>query len=128
MQESNVFEYTVLRLVPRVEREEFINIGVILFCKKKKFLGLRYEVNENKIKAIAGEEVCLDTIKEHLKSFERITNGDKCFSLIASYDLAERYRWLTAKRSTIIQTSATHAGVTANPAETLEKIYNEQVL
>ena len=128
MQESSVFEYTVLRLVPRVEREEFINVGVILFCKRRKYLGLKYELNELKIKAIFGEDICMDTIKSHLKSFENITNGDKCSSLIATYDLAERYRWLTAKRSTIIQTAATHAGITSNPAETLERIYKEQVL
>jgi hypothetical protein len=129
MQERTLYEYAVLRLVPRVEREEFINIGVILFCKRQKFAGVKYVLDEHKLKAIFKEdEICLSTIRQNLQSFEQICSGDKKAGKIASLDLAERFRWLTAKRSTIIQTSPVHSGRTFDAAQTLETLFNDLVL
>ena len=129
MQERTLYEYAVIRLMPRVEREEFINIGVILFCKRQKFAGVKYVLDEAKMQAIfKNEELCIDTIKENLRSFEQICTGNKQAGKIASLDLAERFRWLTAKRSTIIQTSPVHSGRTFDAAKTLEDLFNDLVL
>jgi hypothetical protein len=129
MQERTLYEYAVIRLVPRVEREEFINIGVVLFCKRQKFGGVKYILDEQKLNAIFKEdELCFNTIKQNLHSFEQICSGDKKFGRIANLDLAERFRWLTAKRSTIIQTSPVHSGRTFDAKETLENLFRDLVL
>jgi hypothetical protein len=129
MQERALYEYAVLRLVPRVEREEFINIGVVLFCKRQKFGGVKYVLDESKMKAIfKEEEICMTTIQQNLASFEQICTGNKKAGKIAGLDLAERFRWLTAKRSTIIQTSPVHSGRTFDAAETLETLFKDLVL
>jgi hypothetical protein len=129
MQERTLYEYAVLRLVPRVEREEFINIGVILFCKKQKFAGVKYLLDEDKLNAIfKNDEMCITTIKQNLQSFEQICIGDSKAGKIARLPVAERFRWLTAKRSTIIQTSAVHSGRTFDAAQTLGKLFEELVL
>lgn len=129
MQERTLYEYAVLRLVPRVEREEFINIGVILFCKKQKFGGVKYILDEAKLNVLFKEdELCIATIKQNLQSFEQICSGDKKAGKIAGLDLAERFRWLTAKRSTIIQTSPVHSGRTFDAAQTLEDLFHDLVM
>ncbi len=127
MQENNLFEYAVIRLVPRVEREEFLNVGVILFCKKKKFLKVLYTLDENKIRALS-ENTDLEEFKAHLVAFEEIALGNKDSGPIGELEVAERFRWLTATRSTILQTSKVHPGLCKNLEETLNKLYNEQVL
>jgi len=129
MQERTLYEYAVLRLVPRVEREEFINIGVVLFCKKQKFAGIKYILDEEKLKAIfKNDEMCIETIRQNLYSFEQICAGDTQAGKIASLPIAERFRWLTAKRSTIIQTSAVHSGRTFDAVQTLDQLLEELVL
>lgn len=129
MQERTLYEYAVVRLVPRVEREEFINIGVVLFCKRQKFGGVKYIIDEVKIAALfRSEDICLDSIRENLQSFEQICSGSKNAGKIATLELAERFRWLTAKRSTIIQTSPVHSGRTFDAVATLEQLFEELVL
>lgn len=127
MQESNVFEYAVIRMVPRVEREEFLNVGVILFCKKKEFLKVLYTLDEIKINAIS-KDIDLEEFKAHLVAFNEIALGSKNSGPIGKLEAAERFRWLTATRSTILQTSKVHPGLCGNLEKTLEKLYNEQVL
>lgn len=127
MQEKDLFEYAILRVVPRVEREEFINIGVVVYCSKQKFLGVLFELNTAKINAICGDLDC-DVLKENLSSFERICAGGDQAGTIGKLDIASRFRWLTATRSTILQTSRAHAGLCTNAKETLQKLYKEMVL
>lgn len=127
MQENNLYEYAVVRLVPRVEREEFLNVGVILFCKRKKFLKVLYTLNENKIKALS-ENTDLEEFKAHLVAFEEIALGNNGSGPIGELEFAERFRWLTATRSTILQTSKVHPGLCNDLEETLENIFSEQVL
>lgn len=127
MQENNLFEYAIIRAVPRVEREEFVNVGVILFCKKKEFLKVLYTLNEHKIRALS-ENIDLEEFNSHLIAFNEIALGSKNSGPIGELEAAERFRWLTATRSTILQTSKVHPGLCEDLEKTLEKLYNEQVL
>ncbi|WP_428328801.1 DUF3037 domain-containing protein [Mucilaginibacter sp.] len=128
MQQKHLFEYAVIRVVPRVEREEFLNIGVILFCSKQKFLQTRYALDKARLSAFyTGLDI--DELKIHLNSFERICNGDKDAGPIGKLDMASRFRWLTATRSTILQTSKVHPGMCgADAVETLNRLFDQLVL
>lgn len=127
MQEKHLFEYAVIRIVPRVERQEFLNVGVILFCKSKKFLDAAYHIEKSKLLAFC-EKAEIEEIESYLETFVAIAQGQKTSSIISSLPLAERFRWLTAKRSTILQTSAVHPGFCIDPAETLEKLFRQMVM
>jgi hypothetical protein len=122
-----LFEYAIIRIVPRVEREEFLNAGVILYCKDLKFLQCLYTLNKEKIDMLCSEIDCRE-VEEHLRSFEKICLGAKDGGPIAVLDLPSRFRWLTATRSTIVQSSKVHPGFCTDPLETLEKLYRQLVL
>lgn len=127
MQGKHLFEYAIIRIVPRVEREEFLNVGIILYCKDKKFLDTKYTINKERISVLCTEVDCKE-VEEHLQSFEKIAKGEKDGGSIATLDLPSRFRWLTATRSTIIQTSKVHPGFCDDPKETLEKLFAQLVL
>ena len=127
MQEKHFYDYAVIRVLPQVEREEFINIGVILFSKKAKYIRMLYKLDERRL-SLFSSELDIDLLKETLISFEKICNGDKTAGLIAQFDIPERFRWLTAVRSACIQTSRPHSGFTHHLDETLEKLFTELVL
>ncbi len=127
MPENNLFEYAIIRIVPRVEREEFLNVGVIIYCKKQGFLQTKYGLDEKRLNAVF-ENLEINEIKEHLEAFKQIADGNKNAGPIAALDTASRFRWLTAKRSTIVQTSAVHPGLSADIAETMEKLFSQLVL
>ncbi|WP_179374478.1 DUF3037 domain-containing protein [Winogradskyella wichelsiae] len=127
MPDKVTFEYAIIRLVPRVEREEFFNIGVILFSKRKKYLGVKFNVNENKLKAFSCE-LDLDAINNYLKSWELISKGEVSAGKIGHFEISDRFRWLAASRSTIIQSSKTHSGLTDNPEKELNSIFENYVL
>ncbi len=126
-QEKHLFEYAVIRIVPCVEKEEFINTGIILYCASKKFLQLAYKLNENKLKAFS-TEINLAEIEQRLKAFEQIAKGEKTGGTIAALPIASRFRWLAATKSTVIQTSAVHPGLCVDPYETLMKLFEQIVL
>lgn len=128
MPEKHLYEYAVLRVVPRVEREEFLNVGVILYCASQGFLQVRFEVPEARLRAFApGAELDLKELAERLRSFERICGGRKEGGPIGQLAVASRFRWLTATRSTIVQTSPVHPGLCEDPAETLARLYSQLV-
>jgi hypothetical protein len=127
MQGKHLFEYAIIRIVPRVEREEFLNVGIILYCKELKFLNTKYIINKERIAALCAEVDC-NEVEEHLQSFEKIANGQKDGGAIAALELSSRFRWLAATRSTIIQTSKVHPGFCNDPQETLEKLFSQLVL
>lgn len=127
MQEKHLFEYAVLRVVPRVEREEFINVGVILYCRDRKFLEMRYEFREEKLCALHPEIDCAE-LRGHLEAFERICGGKDGGGPISGLDAAGRFRWLTATRSTVLQCSKVHPGMTEDPVATLENLFETLVL
>ncbi|WGQ10379.1 DUF3037 domain-containing protein [Pedobacter gandavensis] len=127
MQEKHLFEYAVIRVVPRVEREEFLNVGIILYCAKQKFLQTLFELDEGRLAAFSCK---LDPqeLLDHLRSFELISKGGKAGGTIGQLDMASRFRWLTATRSTVVQTSKTHPGLCLDAQETLKKLYEQLVL
>ena len=127
MQEKHLFEYAVIRVVPRVEREEFLNVGIILYCRSKRFLECIYKVDNQKMQVLCPTLECGD-VEGNLQSFENICKGIKTDSPISSLDAASRFRWLTATRSTIVQTSKVHPGFCKEPKETLQKLFEQLVL
>lgn len=127
MQEKHLFEYAVIRVVPRVEREEFLNVGVILLCSSQGFLQIRYTLNEARLKAVFGE-LDMDELRARLQAFEKVCAGRREGGPIGQLGTASRFRWLTANRSTIVQVSPVHPGLCLSPAETLEKLHQELVL
>jgi len=127
MHAKNLFDYAVIRVVPRVEREEFMNVGVIVFCKAEKYLQAKYLLNDQRLLAFSpGLDV--ESVKNNLKALEQICMGSKEGGAIGELDIASRFRWLTAIRSTVIQTSKVHPGYTENAAQTLDKLFAELVL
>lgn len=127
MQEHHLFEYAVIRIMPRVEREEFLNVGVILFCKKTNFLQAMFTLNETRLRALY-EEIDLVEVKAYIQAFEHISKGGKEGGPIGKLDAASRFRWLTATRSTIIQSSKIHPGFSKDPLETLTRLHAQLVL
>ena len=127
MHGKNLFDYAVIRVVPRVEREEFLNVGVIVYCKAEQFLQIKYKLDHQRLLAIF-PELDLEQVSANLQAMEKICLGAKAGGTIAGLDKASRFRWLTAKRSTVIQHSSVHPGYTENAAKTLERLFAEQVL
>ncbi len=127
MQGKHLFDYAVIRIVPRVEREEFINAGLIMFCKRAGFLRVQYAVDERKL-ALYDSEFDLECLYTNLRSFEHICAGAQAGGPIAMLDIPERFRWLTAVRSTTIQTSRPHAGFADDLDATFERLFRELVL
>lgn len=127
MQEKYLFEYAVLRVVPKVEREEFLNVGVVLYCPKQKFLQVLFHLDGERIKAFACE-LDIPEVGQYLQAFEKICAGTKDSGPIGKLPVADRFRWLTATRSTVVQTSKTHTGLCTDTKETLEKLYTQLVL
>nr|WP_068888604.1 DUF3037 domain-containing protein [Pedobacter panaciterrae] len=127
MQENHLFEYAVIRVVPRVEREEFINVGVVLYCAKQKFLKALISLDESRLEVFKADLDC-DVLKANLIAFERICAGEKDSGPIGKLDAASRFRWLTATRSTVVQASKVHPGFCKDAMETLNKLHEQLVL
>jgi len=126
MQGKHLFEYAVIRVVPRVEREEFINVGVILYCASQKFLKCSFEIDTNRLTAFAGK-IDTDEILSNLNAIEKISSGGEEAGPIGQLDLASRFRWLTATRSTVVQASKVHPGFCNDAGETLAKLHQQLV-
>ena len=127
MQEQHSFEYAVIRVVPKVEREEFMNVGVILYCQSLSFLDALFTMNEERLLALShGME--MDEIKKHLSAFCDICQGGPEAGPIGKLDMGSRFRWLTATRSTVLQCSKVHPGLTTDPAGTLKNLHERLVL
>jgi hypothetical protein len=128
MQEPHLFEYAVIRVVPRVEREEFINVGVILYCAKQKFLQCIFTLNESRLSALS-DTLDIEEVKGNIQAFEKICAGGKAGGPIGQLDAPLRFRWLTATRSTVVQASKVHPGLCNGEAlQTLNKLHNKLVL
>lgn len=127
MQQKHLFEYAVIRVVPKVEREEFLNIGVIVYCAKLKFLQAKYLLNEERLNVFS-KDLDLVEVKEHVCAFERICRADTDAGPIGKLDMAQRFRWLTAARSTVLQTSKVHPGFCDDATETLNKLFEQLVV
>ena len=120
------YDYAVIRVVPRVERQEFVNAGVILWCREQDILEARVELDESRLRAVDAT-VDLDAVRRHLASFAIICAGGNDAGPIGKLPKRERFDWLVAPRSTIIQTSAVHSGRCNDVAATLEWLLEAMV-
>ena len=126
MPRHNSYDYAVVRVVPRVEREEFVNVGVIVSCPAKDFLEARIELSEQRLLSI-DPGVNLTAVRSHLASIPLICAGGAAAGPIGLLSQRERFHWLVAPRSTMIQVSAVHTGRCADLAATLEHLLNVMV-
>jgi len=120
------FDYAVIRVVPRVERGEYMNAGVILYCRMLDFLDARIALDRRRLAAFA-PELDLDEVERALALFPLVCHGDPAAGPIAQLDASERFRWLVAPRSTIAQTSAVHSGLCTDPDQALEHLLETMV-
>jgi len=127
MQEKDLFEYAVIRVVPKVEREEFLNVGVILYCAKQKFLRTECDVNEERLRIFC-KKTDIEMLKENLDGIELVCKGGNGAGEIGKLSIAERFRWLTATRSTVVQTSKVHPGLCKDAGDMLKRLFNELVI
>lgn len=128
MQEKHLYEYAVVRYVPRVEREEFVNVGLIMMCKQRRWLRVVLAPEWNRIDAIAAGPVDRDDVSRQLSAFDIIGNARDRSNPIAALEAEERFRWLTAVRSACIQTSRPHPGICGDLDATFDRILAELVL
>lgn len=117
----DVFQYAIVRVVPRVERGEQVNVGVILLCRPRRYLGARIEIDDARLAAIA-PDLDVASIRPHLEAIERIAAGDPTAGAIARLDPAERFHWLVSPASTIIQPSEVHTGFCDDPERELDDL------
>ncbi|WP_031425863.1 DUF3037 domain-containing protein [Flavimarina sp. Hel_I_48] len=127
MHGKHLYEYAVIRIVPQVEREEFFNVGVIVYCKNPRFIAMKYQLDSKKLAAFC-PEVDVAQVEKNLDAFKAISCGRKNAGPIAQLENAERFRWLTATRSSVIQTSKTHPGFSEDLEDTLEKLFEDLVV
>jgi hypothetical protein len=120
------FDYAIVRVVPRVEREEFVNAGVILFCLERDFLDARVELDRARLRALA-PDADLALVEEHLAAIPRVAAGGEGSGPIGKLSRRERFHWLVAPRSTIIQVSPVHSGLCEDPARALERLVERMV-
>jgi Protein of unknown function (DUF3037) len=121
------FSYTILRVVPSVERGECLNAGVVLFCRQRRFLGARVQLDETRIRSL-GARVPMIEVEAHLDALVRVAEGAADAGPVAALDQSERFGWLAAPSSTIVQPSDVHSGLCQDPAETLEALFERLVL
>jgi len=124
--EKSSFSYALIRLVPRVEREEFINVGVIVYCPARNFLQAAIELDIARLAAVA-PDLSVEEIEPHLEAIQAICRGGKEAGAIGSLSLSARFHWLTAPRSTVIQTSMVHTGMCDDPETVLSDLLSKMV-
>jgi DUF3037 family protein len=120
------YDYAIIRIVPKVEREEFVNVGVIVSCPTRKFLEARIELDEQRLRAI-DSTLDVESIRTHLATIPAICTGGDRAGPIGQLSQRERFHWLVSPRSTIIQTSLVHTGCCKNPATVLEHLLETMV-
>lgn len=124
---KHLFEYCVIRVVPRVEREEFVNVGIVLYCKQQRYLQTRFQLNPERLLALC-PTLDIEEIQTYLTAFEKVSRGSTDGGPIAKLDLPSRFRWLTATRSTVVQASKIHPGMCDDLDKALEKLFTQLVL
>jgi hypothetical protein len=124
---NNSFDYAVLRVVPNVERGEFLNVGVVMHCPAMTFLGVRVHLDEDRLNALwPGQD--LAAVRDHVDAFRRVCAAEPKAGPIAQLSRRERFHWMVAPRSTVIQVSPVHTGLCEDPQLTLEDLFRRLVL
>lgn len=126
MSTPSAFDFATIRVVPRVDREEFVNVGVIVFCLEQKFLQARVQLDEARLKAL-WPDLDVGLLRQHLDAFVDISAGKKEAGPIAQLSVRERFHWLVAPRSTVIQCSPVHSGICASPEKALDEVFVRMV-
>ena len=126
MRDYYTYDYAIVRLVPKVEREEFVNVGVIVSCPGRGFLDARIELDEERLKAV-DSTLDIESIRTHLATIPAICTGGEQAGPIGQLSQRKRFHWLIAPRSTIIQTSPVHTGYCKDPAEAIEHLLDTMV-
>ena len=120
------YQYAIIRVVPRVERGESLNAGVVLLCRSKGFIGARTSLDERKLAGLS-PETDPATVRPYLDAIERVARGDPQGGPMATLSIPERFHWLVSPASTVIQPSAVHTGLTDDPAAELEHLFETLV-
>ena len=120
------YDYAILRVVPRAEREEFVNVGVVLHCAERAFLDCRVAINEIRLRAL-WPGIDVEMIRRHVEAYPRVCAGDAAAGPVARLSRRERFQWLVAPRSTVIQISPVHTGLCESPAAALEELFRRMV-
>ncbi len=120
------FDYAIVRVVPRIEREEFINVGVIVHAPTRGFLGCALRVDRGRLGAFA-PELDIEVLARHLEAFRAVCDGEAGAGPIARLPISERFHWLVAHRSAVLQTSPVHGGVCEDPAAALRELLARRV-
>jgi hypothetical protein len=123
---SAPFQYAIVRVVPRVERGECMNVGVVFFCRPRRYLAARIALDEARLAAFA-PELDVAEVRAHLDAMARIANGEADAGPVAQMEQSERFHWLVAPSSTVIQTSPVHTGLSADPEATLTGLVEKLV-
>ncbi len=126
MPTTSSFDYAIVRVVPHVEREEFINVGVILFCRTLRFLGVRIELDAERLAALSSD-VDVATLKDCLDLISRICAGGPQAGPLGHLSRAERFHWLVSPRSTTVQVSPVHSGLCTDPQAALDDLFEKMV-
>lgn len=126
MPDRETYEFAIIRLMPKVERGECINVGVIVFSKQKKYIGIKYKIDHDRLTAFS-KNIDLEEIEDHLLAWTYIANANPKGGLIASLDIPERFRWLTASKSTILRCSEVHPGLSSDPETVLQDLFEKYV-
>lgn len=126
MQEQNRYEYAVLRYVPRVEREEFVNVGLAMMCKRRRWIKVAVILPERKLCAMCPDTDC-EALARQLQAFVDIAEGKRSAGPVAQYPVEERFRWISAVKSSVIQTSRPHPGLCDDLESTFSRLFAELV-
>jgi hypothetical protein len=125
-EQVDAFQYAIWRVVPSVERGEALNVGVVVFCRRRRFLKARTLLDEDRLRALSpGLDV--DAVRRHLDGMVRVADGDPEGGAVAQLDQSERFGWLTAASSTIIQPSPIHTGLCDDPDAVLDRLFTRLV-
>jgi hypothetical protein len=124
--ERRDFQYTILRIVPRIERGERINVGVVVYCPQRRFLGIRIGLDPGRLRALA-PDLDAAAVEPHLEAIAAVVAGEPSAGPLAEMPPSDRFGWVAAKSSTVIQPSEVHTGMTGDPQATLEHLFRSLV-
>lgn len=124
--QNESFDYAIIRVVPRVEREEFLNVGAVVFCRTKKYLEAKIELNDERLIAFF-PSIDIEMIRSHLDMIPNICEGGEAAGPIGQLSQSERFNWIVAPKSTMVQCSPVHSGVCAEPEKQLERLIEKMV-
>ncbi|HEY6760497.1 MAG TPA: DUF3037 domain-containing protein [Baekduia sp.] len=125
--EDDAFQYAIWRVVPSVERGEALNVGVVVYCRRRQFLKARVQIDEDRLRAMS-PDIDLDAVRHHLDGMLRVAAGDPAAGAIAALPQSDRFGWLTAASSTIVQPSPIHTGLCDDPEAVLDRLFRRLVV